>query len=92
MSHKVMIHPKARKELRLLSEMTQEKITEKLKALSREFNKPKSKLDVRKIKGTKKDVLLFRLRVGDYRVVFEFADDVIWVAKISHRKDSYKGL
>ena len=35
---------------------------------------------------------LFRLRIGDYRVVFEFADEVIWVARISHRREAYRGL
>lgn len=92
MSYVIRIHPKAIKELRRLPEDTQELIGEKLRELSKGLNKPKSKLDIRKMRGKKKDPQLFRLREGDYRVVFEFSDEVIWIARISHRRDSYRGL
>ena len=92
MSYEVRIHPKAIKELNRFSDEVQELIKERMRYLSREFNKPSSKLDVKKVRGTKKAIQLYRLRAGDYRIVFEFADDTIWVARISHRKDSYKGL
>ena len=32
---------------------------------------------------------LYRLRVGDYRVIFEFRDGIIYVAKVGHRKNIY---
>ena len=34
----------------------------------------------------------FRLRVGDYRIIYEIIDDVVTVEviKIEHRKDIYK--
>ncbi len=34
----------------------------------------------------------FRLRVGDYRIIYEIIDDVVTVEviKIKHRKDIYK--
>lgn len=32
----------------------------------------------------------YRLRVSDYRILFEFSPDVITVHKIKHRKDAYK--
>jgi len=32
----------------------------------------------------------FRLRIGDYRVLFDISEDVIFIARILHRKDSYK--
>lgn len=31
----------------------------------------------------------YRLRVGDYRILFDIADDKIQIARIRHRKDSY---
>ncbi|UCD92448.1 MAG: type II toxin-antitoxin system RelE/ParE family toxin [Methanobacteriota archaeon] len=92
MSYKVRIHPKAIKELGWFPDEIQEKIKKKIRALSKEFMKPKSRLDVKKVKGSRKEIQLYRLRVGDYRIVFEFADDVIWIARISHRRDSYRGL
>lgn len=91
MSHEVRVHPEAVKRLRRFPDDVQELLKEKMRELSKEFNKPDSKLDVKKIHG-KKGISLFRLRVGDYRVVFEFADDIIWIATISHRKDAHKDL
>ncbi|MHB8860172.1 MAG: type II toxin-antitoxin system RelE family toxin [Minisyncoccota bacterium] len=32
----------------------------------------------------------YRLRVGDYRILFEFSPNVITVHKIRHRKDAYR--
>ncbi|MBI4088758.1 type II toxin-antitoxin system RelE/ParE family toxin [Candidatus Kaiserbacteria bacterium] len=32
----------------------------------------------------------YRLRLGDYRVLFGFGDGVILVYRIRHRKDAYK--
>jgi mRNA interferase RelE/StbE len=92
MSYEIRVHPKAVKGLRRLPEAAQDLIREKLRELSENLNKPKSKLDVRKMRGKKKDPQLFRLRMGDYRIVFELSDEIIWIARISHRKDSYRGL
>lgn len=32
----------------------------------------------------------FRLRVGDYRVLFDVEDDVIQIRRVLHRKDAYR--
>lgn len=92
MSFEIRVHPKAIKDLRRLPEDVQKLIGEKLGELSENLNKPKPKLDIRKMRGKKKEPQLFRLRVGDYRIVFEFSDEIIWIARISHRRDSYRGL
>lgn len=42
--------------------------------------------DVIRIKGEK----AFRLRVGDYRIVFEIEGESISVLKVGHRKNIYK--
>jgi len=34
---------------------------------------------------------VFRLRVGDYRVVYRIEDDEVLVLKIGYRGDVYKG-
>lgn len=36
----------------------------------------------------------WRIRVGDYRVVYEIADDVliVTVVRIAHRREVYRGL
>ncbi|MFO0965274.1 MAG: type II toxin-antitoxin system RelE/ParE family toxin [Gemmataceae bacterium] len=44
-----------------------------------------------KLKGEES---LWRIRVGDYRIVFEIEDDrlIVLVLCIAHRKDAYKGM
>ena len=32
----------------------------------------------------------YRLRVGDYRILFDVADDIIEIGRVLHRKESYK--
>lgn len=32
----------------------------------------------------------FRLRVGDYRVLFDIKDEILTVYRVKHRKNSYK--
>lgn len=45
--------------------------------------------DIRPLIGTRS---LFRLRVGNWRIVFYYLDDeTIWIEKIASRGDAYKG-
>lgn len=41
--------------------------------------------DVKKLKGQD----IFRLRVGDYRVLFDICRDLITIVKVGHRKHIY---
>ena len=41
--------------------------------------------DIRRLKGSKD----FRLRVGDYRVIFSIEKNTIQILKIGHRKNIY---
>jgi mRNA interferase RelE/StbE len=43
--------------------------------------------DIKKLKGASK---LYRLRVGDYRVLFELEGDLATVYDVSNRKDAYR--
>lgn len=43
-------------------------------------------IDVKRVKGEDK----FRLRVGDYRVLFSLENNEIIVWKVGHRKNIYK--
>ena len=37
---------------------------------------------------------VYRIRVGDYRIVYEIVDRVltVYVVRVAHRKDAYRGL
>lgn len=47
----------------------------------------------KKLKGSKVEGL-FRVRAGDYRLVYQIKDDVLTVliVRIGHRRDVYRGL
>ena len=32
----------------------------------------------------------YRLRIGNYRIVYKVDDDCIWILKVAHRKDVYR--
>lgn len=46
----------------------------------------------KKLKGAKED--LYRIRVGDYRVVYQVEEDslVVVLIRIGHRKDVYRNI
>jgi len=43
--------------------------------------------DVKKLRGSRNQ---YRLRIGNYRVLFELESDSITVYELGHRKDIYK--
>jgi mRNA interferase RelE/StbE len=47
--------------------------------------------DVSNIKKLVNFKPVYRKRIGDYRILFDVEDNQIFVGRILHRKDSYKG-
>ncbi len=45
----------------------------------------------RGVKKLKPPITGFRKRVGDYRILFDAARDIIYIHRIKHRKDAYRG-
>lgn len=84
MSYLVSLRASAEKELDGLPERTAERIIKRL--LDLEKNPRPS--DCKKLKG----VQAYRLRVGEYRVVFQIDDKAkeIIIESIGHRKDIYR--
>ncbi|PIN90630.1 type II toxin-antitoxin system RelE/ParE family toxin [Candidatus Pacearchaeota archaeon CG10_big_fil_rev_8_21_14_0_10_32_14] len=50
-----------------------------------EFSSDPFSHDIKKLKGD----LGYRLRVGDYRVIFDIEKDIITILKVGHRKNIY---
>ncbi len=75
----------ARKELEVFDEKTVNKIFPKIEALSNNPRPPGCK----KLTGNK---YLWRIRVGDYRVVYAIYDDknMVDIVAVRHRKDVYE--
>lgn len=81
MKYKISYEKKALIELRKLDKLLSIRIIKKIKELEDDlFSK-----DVKRLKGQTS----FRLRIGDYRVLFELLDKEIKILKIGHRKDIY---
>ena len=81
---RVEIRKSALKDFKKISEPHKSKIKEKIVELE---NFP----NLANIKKLTNHTPVYRLRVGDYRILFDVFDDRIEVAAIKHRKDSYKG-
>ncbi|MEH1854151.1 MAG: type II toxin-antitoxin system RelE/ParE family toxin [Nostoc sp.] len=85
MSYEVKFSTGAKKQFRKLPLEVQERIQTKINDLAIE-PRPNG---VKKLQG---DDNSYRIRVGDYRVVYELDDDVliVTVIKVGHRSEIYK--
>ncbi|MEH1816051.1 MAG: type II toxin-antitoxin system RelE/ParE family toxin [Nostoc sp.] len=85
MSYKVEILRSALKQLKKIPSELQERIQIKIDDLATE-PRPNG---VKKLKGKEN---AYRIRVGDYRVIYDIFDDilVVNVVEVGHRKNIYK--
>jgi len=72
---------KALIELEKLEKSISIRIFKKIEGLKENLNSS----DIKRLKGYDK----FRLRVGDYRVIFSVRDNLIIIWKIGHRRNIY---
>jgi len=80
---KISIRKSAIKDLKKLDNHIQER-------LKREILKLKFFPNVSNIKKLVNFEPAYRLRVGDYRILFDIENNEIIIGRILHRKDSYK--
>lgn len=85
MTYRIEIKRSARKALLALPHDMQRRMGAAIDALASDPRGP----GTRKLTGSD---LLYRLRVGDYRVVYEIHDDrlLILVVKVGHRREIYR--
>ena len=84
--YKVLFKPSADRALRKLPRDVQRRIVREAAMLAHE---PRP-AGVVKLSG---DENLWRIRIGDYRVVYEIHEDrlIVLVLRVAHRKDVYRG-
>jgi len=82
MQYKIRFKPRALKDGKKLSKKELERIFEKIENM-----KENMAGDVKHLTDHMPE---YRLRVGNYRILFEIEDDVIIVYRIRHRKDIYR--
>jgi mRNA interferase RelE/StbE len=81
----IQIKPSARRELENLSDRLIARLMPKIERLADDPRPP----GCRKLRGYKD---LWRVRVGDYRVVYIIEDDnkMVTVTRIAHRREAYE--
>lgn len=84
-SFRVIIKPSVQKDLRGIQPKTVSRIIAAIEALADEPLPP----GVTKLEGAEKT---FRVRVGDYRVIYELSSEkrTIEVLYVRHRRDAYR--
>lgn len=84
-SYRIEFTRSAEKDLRRLDRSRVASILQEISCLS---NDPRPH-GVKKLAGAERT---YRIRIGDYRVVYEIEDDVllVLVVRVAHRKDVYR--
>jgi mRNA interferase RelE/StbE len=82
MKYEIEIKDEAKAELRALPEAVRREIGYRLHLLQHDFSG-----DVKKLRGSKNE---YRLRAGNYRVLFELVGKRIVVYTLGQRKDIYR--
>lgn len=83
-SYRLLIKPSAAKELEALPTRDRRRVVQRVRALAEDPRPPGAE----KLRG----IELYRVRQGDYRVLYEIADAerAITVIKIGNRRDVYR--
>jgi mRNA interferase RelE/StbE len=83
--YRVLLERGAEKDLAKLSSEIHDRVIDAIRALGTIPRPP----GCRKLTGTKND---WRIRVGDYRVVYEIADEirVVRINRVRHRREVYR--
>ena len=88
MKKEVLLSSKAQKEFKRLSPSARKRIKEALYKLASGYKH----LDIKKLKGVDGREDLYRLRVGEYRIVYYPEKIAIKVIRIEHRSRGYEWL
>lgn len=91
MSYRIEFAGSAEKELAKLTQKIQPKQARQIKETIDDLKKDPRPPGVETIEGEEN---LWRVRQGDYRIVYSIEEDVlvVYIVKVGHRKDVYKGF
>ena len=83
MTFRILIHREAVKILRSLDGKSRKRIKENLNSLREDPYHKRSGADIRKLVDT--DPVLYRLRIGNYRIIYAVEGDIVWITEVFHR-------
>ncbi len=89
MTREVLLHPSALKTFRALPEQERSRVREALRRAVEDPFRKRSGADIRKLKGTHGRQDLYRVRVGELRIVYAVEDDVVLVSDLFRRGEGY---
>ena len=82
MNYQIDFKPRAVKDLKKVPPQENRRIVKKIEAMQNDLTG-----DVKRLTNFSPE---YRLRVGDYRVVFEIEGQTVVIYRVLHRKDAYK--
>lgn len=88
---KVLLSKTARRQLERLPQDANRRVRERLRVLEHDPIRPRPGADIKPL-WTHDDPPLYRLRVGDYRVLYFVLPEEVRVTEIVHRSQGYRGL
>lgn len=92
MGYKVLVHKKAQSSLGQLQPKIRKNIKDGLRQLENDPFTKRPNADIKKLSGTKAREDAYRLRVGDYRIVYAVEKKTAYVTMIFHRGKDYQEL
>lgn len=87
MSYKIRLHPKAANFLSKRNQATKEKLKFKIKVLENHPKIKRSGADIKRIRDANPEA--YRLRIGNYRVIYAIEEGTVWITEIMHRQKGY---
>lgn len=87
MTYRIEVKPQAEKALAKIPNPHRRRIANAIDGLARVPRPP----GCRKLTGADE---AYRIRVGEYRIVYQIADRIliVYIIRVAHRKDVYRGL
>ena len=83
MRYRIEFTDKAVEDLESLTAIVRERVFKKIRWMSENFDNIRYQGLSENLSG------LFKLRVGDYRVIYSFENDFITIHQVGHRRDIY---
>lgn len=87
----VLVSKRAKRQLQRLPRQLSERIKKKLRVLEKDPFQSRSGADLRLV-WPHDDPPLYRLRVGDFRVLYFVLQREVRVTEVRHRSKAYRGL
>jgi len=91
MPYKVQLHRSVAKTLSRMRPKERSRIVKALRVLETDPYEPRTGADIVRLKGTKGREDLFRLRIGNYRVIYAVQRQTVYVTDLFHRGRAYSG-